>query len=150
MAHQRNVEGLRRSARRKHEETVRRTEDGMRRLVEQGRAVNFRTVADVAGVSTAWLYQQPQIKRQIQHLRAQDTSRGPFPAKEPKERRSDASKDAMIATLQQRVKRLESENGELRRQVEVAYGQLYEQQFKSPIVETQTSAAAIPSIDIKA
>lgn len=51
---------------------------------------------------------------------------------------------------QQRVKRLESENGELRRQVEVAYGQLYEPQFKRPVVETQPAAAAMPSIDIKA
>jgi len=43
------------------------------------------------------------------------------------ERRSDASKDAIIATLRDRVKRLEAENRELRAQLEVAYGRFLEE-----------------------
>jgi len=38
---------------------------------------------------------------------------------------SDASKDAMLAALRQRVKQIEAENHELRQQLEVVYGQLY-------------------------
>jgi hypothetical protein len=42
------------------------------------------------------------------------------------ERRSDASKAAIIATLRDRVKRLEAENREQRAQLEVAYGRFLE------------------------
>jgi len=71
--HERNVEGLRQMLKRR----------GMRRLRghkelspgREGRAVNFKTVAEVAGVSTVWLYKEPQIKERIEHLRQQQVER---------------------------------------------------------------------------
>ena len=42
-----------------------------------------------------------------------------------REQASSASKDAMIATLRQRIRKLEKENQELKQQVEVANGLLY-------------------------
>ena len=122
MTHKRNVEGLRRHALQRHQDTVRRTEDGIQRLIRENRPVNFKAVAEAAGVSTAWLYQQPVIKQRIQQLRAQFT---PQATAEPKVRASEASKDAIIATLRQRVKQVEAENRDLRKQLEVVYGQLY-------------------------
>lgn len=121
MTHKRNVEGLQQSAAQRHAETVRRTVEGIQHLIRDGRPVNFKTVAETAGVSTAWLYQQPLIKQRIQELRAQGTSE----TANPKVRASDASKDAIIATLRQRVKQVEAENRDLRKQLEVVYGQLY-------------------------
>jgi hypothetical protein len=44
------------------------------------------------------------------------------------ERRSEASKDAIIATLRERLKRVEAENRELRAQLEVAYGRFLEEE----------------------
>ncbi|MBO0780526.1 MAG: transposase [Ktedonobacteraceae bacterium] len=94
-------------------------------LVEQ-HPVNFKTVAEAAGISTAWLYGNEVIKQRIMHLRGQQ-----IPAVQvkipPREQASSASKDAMIVALRQRVKKLEEENRDLRRQVEVANGLLYQQ-----------------------
>ncbi len=48
----------------------------------------------------------------------------------PREQASSASKDAMIAALRQRLQKLEKENRELKQQVEVANGLLYQQSNK--------------------
>lgn len=124
MTHQRNVEGLRQSAKQRHEETMQRLEHGLRELVRTGRPITFQTVAAVAGVSTAWLYQHPEVKERIIGLRAQSADHRAPPAVR---RASEASKEAMIAALRQRVRTLEEENRELRKQLEVVYGQLYRQ-----------------------
>jgi hypothetical protein len=126
MAHERNVTGLKASARQRAQATRQRAEEAITLLVREGRPVNFKTVGEAAHVSTAWLYQQQDLKERILHLRTQQHSR-PNVVIPPRERASDASKDAMIAALRERVKRLEEENRELRRQIEVAYGLLQPQ-----------------------
>jgi Family of unknown function (DUF6262) len=125
MTHERNIEGLRKSAQFRHQQAMQRTEEGIRRLLLEGRPVNFNTTAEAAGVSTAWLYQHPEVRSRIEHLRAQPSERR---VAAPKSKASDASKDAMLVTLRQRVKQVEAENRELRRQLEVLYGQLYKNQ----------------------
>lgn len=122
MTHERNVEGLRKSAQLRHQQTVQRAEEGIRRLLQEGRPVNFNTVAETASVSAAWLYQHPEMRQRIEHLRQQQSTRMIQPSKT---RTSDASKDAMLTALRQRVKQVEAENRELKRQLEVVYGQLY-------------------------
>jgi uncharacterized protein YceH (UPF0502 family) len=81
-------------------------------------------VAQTAHISTAWLYANEDIKMRIIHLRAQQ-----FPKAQVKipvrEQASNASKDAMIAALQKRVKEQAEEIKELKKQLEVAYGHLY-------------------------
>jgi hypothetical protein len=125
MTHQRNVDGLRQSAKQRHEETVQRLEHGLRELVRAGRPITFQTVAAAAGVSTAWLYQHPEVKERIIGLRAQSADHRAAPAVR---RASEASKEAMIAALRQRIRTLEEENRELRKQLEVVYGQIYQQE----------------------
>ncbi len=122
MTHERNVEGLRKSAQLRQQQTVQRAEEGIRRLLQEGRPVNFNTVAETASVSTAWLYQHPEMRQRIEHLRQQQSTRMIQPSKT---KTSDASKDAMLTALRQRVKQVEAENRELKRQLEVVYGQLY-------------------------
>lgn len=122
MTHERNVEGLRKSAELRHQQAMQRAEEGIRHLLKEGQPVNFNTVAEVARVSPAWLYQQPEVRARIEHLRGQHNTR---PVPSPKARTSDASKDAMLATLRLRVKRLEAENQELKQQIEVLYGEIY-------------------------
>lgn len=124
MTHERNREGLRKSAELRHQQALQRAEEGIRCLLQQGRPVNFNTVAETARVSTAWLYQHTEIRQRIEHLRQQQSKPTPTTTKT---RSSDASKDAMIATLRYRVKQVEAENRDLRRQLEVVYGQLYKQ-----------------------
>jgi hypothetical protein len=124
---ERNTSGLRAHAQEKAVETARRAEEAIARLLKEQRPVNFKTVAETAGISTAWLYGNEALKQRIMHLRTE-----PQPSvqvKIPKSvQASSASKEAMIAALRSRVKKLEEENRDLKRQVEVANGLLYQQE----------------------
>ncbi len=119
----RNVAGLQATARAKADATRQRVEEALGLLVKEGRAVNFQVVAAAAPCSTAWLYQHDDIKRRIMHLRAQQSPRAQAVVP-PRERASDASKDAIIAALRQANKRLREENATPKRQLEVVYGEL--------------------------
>ncbi len=119
MTHQRNTAGLKQSAEERSRAARQRAEEGIRQLLAAKRPVTFKAVHEISGVSSAWLYRH--MSERIMHLREQTTgARRPS----PQSRASDASKEAIIATLRDRVKKLEAENGELRRQLEVVYGQL--------------------------
>ena len=122
MTTQRNVEGLRQNAQRKRQEALEKVEQGIRQLIKEGKTLNFNTVAQAADVSKAFLYKEPEIKERIEQLRLQGTKKAP----ELKQRASDASKDAIIRNLRERVKKLEAEVKDLRKQNEVAYGQILE------------------------
>jgi len=122
----RNIDGLRVNAQKKAEMTKRRAEEAITLLLQRQRPINFKTVAETAGISTAWLYANEDIKMRIIHLRSQQIPKAQV--KIPvREQASNASKDAMITALRKRVKEQEAEIYELRRQVEVAYGLLAQQ-----------------------
>ena len=126
---ERNLDGLLASAKRKAEQTKQRAEEAIALLLKEQRPINFKTVAQTAHISTAWLYEHEAIKERIIHLRAQQTPKAQI--KLPKNgQASSASKDAMIAALRQRIQKLEKENRDLKRQVEVANGLLYGQRGK--------------------
>lgn len=122
MTVKRNTEGLLQSVQKKRQEALDKVEQGIRQLLKGGKPINFNTVAQAADVSKAFLYKELEIKERIEQLRQQGTKSKP----EPKQRASDASKDAIIKTLRDRVKKLEVEVKELRRQNEIAYGQILE------------------------
>jgi Family of unknown function (DUF6262) len=124
---QRNTDGLRSHAQRKATVTEQRAEAAIALLIREQRPINFKTVAQTAGISTAWLYEHDEIKQRIIHLRAQQTPKAQVKIP-PREQATSASKDAMIVALRQRIQKLEKENNDLKRQVEVANGLLYQQE----------------------
>jgi len=124
---ERNIEGLRQAAQQKAQETRRRAEEAIVLLLKQQRPINFKTVAETARISTAWLYANEDMKMRIVHLRSK-----PAPSAQvklpPREQASSASKDAMIAALQKRVRAQAEKIKELEKQLEVAYSSLYKQE----------------------
>lgn len=119
----RNTEGLHKTAQEKAQATKHRVEEAIRVLVKEKRKINFKTVAETAHVSTAWLYGNEDIKMRIIHLRAQQVPK--VQVRIPKQdQASNASKDAMIAALQKRVKEQAAELRELKKQLEVTTGEL--------------------------
>jgi len=118
---QRNVSGLRQNAQLKRQESFAKVDRGIKQLIREKQPITFNAVAAASGVSKAWLYKEPEVKARIQQLRQQTAgARGVHRVQEP----SSASKDAVIRTLKERIKKLEAENSELRKQNEVVYGQL--------------------------
>lgn len=135
VGHQRNVDGLRAASALKHQETERKVGDAIRALLRAGETITFRRVASAAGVSTGWLYAQPDVKEQITRLRGQTVDM----AGRPSERASDASKDAIVRALRQRVSTLDNERrlllariDELQQRIEVLYGELYAKRVDMP------------------
>lgn len=134
---ERNTEGLRKNAQEKAKTTRSRVEEAIRLLVKEQRTINFKTVAETANVSTAWLYANEEIKMRINHLRSQQVPKAQVRIP-PQVQASSASKDAVIAAykkrleaLQKRVDKQADEISDLKGQVEVAYGQLQKQYLQS-------------------
>ena len=119
----RNIDGLQRSAQKKAELTRHRAEEAITLLLKERRPITFKAVAETARISTAWLYANEDIKQRILHLRTQQAPETSITLP-PREQASNASKETMIAALQRRVKEQAAEIRELKRQLEVVYGQL--------------------------
>jgi hypothetical protein len=124
---ERNIAGLQKTAQSKAEATRKRAEEAIQLLLKEKRPITFKAVAQTAHVSTAWLYGQEDIKQRIAGLRTQQAPKPKLVIPQA-EHASDASKDALIALLRKRVKEQEEQIRDLKKQVEVAYGQLYQKQ----------------------
>lgn len=110
------------AARRKRDHAQTRASEALRELDQQRRAITFQAVARQAGVSRQWLYQQPELRKEIELLR--DRNVADTRPRVPDEHR------ASMASLRQRNTLLLAENRRLRDQVAelkaelaIAYGQ---------------------------
>jgi predicted DNA-binding transcriptional regulator AlpA len=95
-------------------------ETTLKEMQQQNDFINFSTVAKKAKVSQAWLYRQPPIRQQIETLRLQ------VPTKRSIPHPVIAIKDNIIKQMKQRIKKLEAINTELKKQLEIVYGQLHQ------------------------
>lgn len=123
MTHKRNVDGLVKSAKKRRQKTIKRTEQALKKLIKEDKVINFKRVAEEADVSTAWLYKEEQFCERIKKLREQQKNYGSV--EKNRKNTSEKSKDAMITAMRSRVKELEEENKQLKEQIEVLYGELY-------------------------
>jgi hypothetical protein len=110
------------AARRKREQAQTRARNALRELDQQGRPITFQSVARHARVSRQWLYQQPELRKEIEALRDRSIA-------DSRPRVPDAQR-ASTASLRQRLENLRAENRRLREQVTelkaelaIAYGQ---------------------------
>jgi hypothetical protein len=65
-----NTANLKAAAGRRHQAAVTRAEAGLQKLTHSGQQITFRGVAKAAGVSLEFLYNHPQLRSRIEHLRA--------------------------------------------------------------------------------
>lgn len=113
--------GLVNSAKKKRQTTFDKVDKGIQKLIKDKGIISFKSVAEIAGVSKAWLYKEPAVKQRIQQLQAQQqTTRQSTHPTPP----SDHSLRALNGTLRDRIKRLEHDNRELRQQNQVFAGHL--------------------------
>lgn len=75
-----NTANLEAAAARRHQAAVTRAEAGLRKLTRSGQQITFRGVARAAGVSLEFLYNHPELRSRIEHLRAQQQTT-PAPAR---------------------------------------------------------------------
>ncbi len=122
MSKQKRIAVLNAAASRRKQDTLARTEKAIEKLVATGRKITFSNVATEANTSVSYLYKYPEIKEQIQHLRKQQ-EQGAKPTKP--QGRSEQSSQVIIGQLRDRIKTLEWEKKELKKQNEALTGQLY-------------------------
>jgi len=110
------------AAHQRHELTRAKAIQALRTLDAQGTPVTFQTVAQAAAVSRSWLYSQPDIRAEIDRLRAahRRAPATPIPARQ---RSSDASLLRRLETATQRIRQLAKENHTLREQLAQALGE---------------------------
>ena len=111
---------LKAAAARKRELATSRASAALRELDQQGAEITFQSVARRAGVSRQWLYEQPELRAEIERLRAAGRRR---PTGIPvAERASDASLRQRVAMLAAENRRLREENQALKAELALAYG----------------------------
>lgn len=124
--HKRNTQGLIESSAVRSRTAFKRADDTISRRAREGLPINFQIISREGNVSSAYLYGNSTLRSRIIHLREQSIGLKKSDTFIPKtERASDASSTRLISTLRDEVKKLKAENKELKRQLEIAYGQLY-------------------------
>ena len=103
--------------------TQEKVDKAIQRLIKAQKPINFNSVANESGVTKKTLYDNKNIRERIETLRYQQ-SQVPTPSQVKREM-SDNNKDAIIASLKRKIKRLEEENKELKEQLKINYGEIY-------------------------
>lgn len=108
------------AAQRKRDNALERARTALAALHHAGAPVTFQTVAARAGVSRQWLYKNPELRAEIEKLRARQTGPRPLPAAQ---RASDASLRQRNMMLLEENKRLRRENHELKQELATLLGE---------------------------
>lgn len=95
-------------------------EKAIRALVKKGEPVTFQAVGREAGVSHAFLYNHPELRGRIEHLRAQAR---PAPAPRPAPSEHDTVVLALTAQIERMKKQHRAEVQALQRALEQAHGE---------------------------
>lgn len=114
----RRGKALRDAAQAKHAAALLRAEDGLRRLIKSGDEITFRSVARTGSVGLDFLYAQPDLRRRIEGLRAQQQASRPSSRATP-ERNQESSEANVLRTLAAQLKAERSTRLELVRDLEV-------------------------------
>jgi hypothetical protein len=110
------------AARKRAERTRRRAVTTIRRLADNAGKVSFETVAEEAGVSRSWLYAQPDLRAQIEQLRASNPHK-PAAAPPARQRATDNSLLRRLEAATDRIRHLEQQNRELQSALAQALGE---------------------------
>lgn len=116
-------EHLRQATRARTQEAGKRARAALAELAKAGKPISFTAVARQAGVSTDFLYRDPELRSQVERHRVRSGSASAAPVGPPGDSSTSAAVRALSArlTLQQQTHR--EEVSALRRALEVAQGE---------------------------
>lgn len=106
-------------------ETHHKVEDAIKYLLKHKKSVNFNSVAQISGLSKTTLYNNEDIRTRIMAFREKEALHNSD--LKLKIELSDQNKDMVIQSLKRKNKKLEEENRELKKQLEIAYKEYYKQ-----------------------
>lgn len=118
-----NPENLRAAAQRKSQVTIKRAETALRKMIKDSEPITFRGVARTAGCSIDFLYDNPELRQRIEHLRSQQQRKPPAPAVAGVEVDSSNVVRALTTQLAELRRRHREEIDELRAALAAAHGE---------------------------
>lgn len=110
------------AAQHRSQATHRRAVAAVRRLDNSGISVTFDAVAREAQVSRSWLYNQPDLRAEIERLRRQPSAATARPVPD-RQRATDASLQQRLHAATARIRELHADNKQLRRALAEALGE---------------------------
>lgn len=99
---ERRITALTEAAKVKSQNKTRDAEQAIRRLVKRGEPITFQAVQREAGVSHAFLYNHPELRKRIEHLRG---TRRKAPADQPTD-----TDDTLVITLTRQIAELKKQH----------------------------------------
>ena len=103
--------------------TQQKVDEAIKRLIRANEKINFNSVSNESSVTKATLYNNADIRERIETLRQQQ-SQAPT-QKQVKRDMNENNKDALIESLKRKNKKLVADNKQLRKQLSVAYAEVY-------------------------
>ena len=133
------------AARRRAVATHKRAVAALRRMDNAGAPISFDSLAKQARVSRSWLYNQPDLRAEIERLRARPRPLLPGRRTPERQRATDASLLRRLESATERIRRLEHDNKQLRLALAQALGEhrLAEVQRRDRDTPTKKSGAII-------
>lgn len=117
------------AAQRRSQYTRARAVQALRELDAAGRPVTFDTVAKRAAVSRSWLYAQPDLRAEVERLRALQR-RAPDSTLPARQRASEVSLRRRLEAANARIRVLTEENRQLRNQMAQILGEERDQRAR--------------------
>jgi len=111
------------AARRRAAATRKRAVTALRRMDKTGTPITVDAVAKQARVSRSWLYNQPDLRAEIERLRARHSTAAAPRVVPDRQRATDASLLRRLESATERINRLETENQLLREALALALGE---------------------------
>lgn len=96
----------------------------IRQLQMDGKAVNFSSVKQQSGVSKSFLYEDEETRKTIEEIRALEVDKEMN--RRARYEKTSQSKDVIIDAKDKRIVKLESEIKQLKAEIQVLRGLLYE------------------------
>lgn len=129
------------AARRRAQATRRRAVAALRRMDNAGSAITFDALAREANVSLSWLYNQPDLRAEVERLR--DRPRRAAGRQIPdRQRSSDASLLRRVEVATQHIRELEADNTRIHGALVEALGERRAIRAREPRRDTPTTQAS--------
>lgn len=103
--------------------TRKKVDVAIQQLIKINKAINFNSVSQESGLTKATLYNNADIRERIETLRNQQAQ--VLTPAQVKREMDENNKDAIIASLKRKIKKLVEENKEIKEQVKINYGDIY-------------------------
>jgi len=111
-----NTYGIKEHARKRNQETLEKVDNAIKRLKRsKTKNINFKTVAEEAGIATATLYNNLQLKERIESLRALQKAEKDAEKQGKKKSKYQDVEEVILTPTQAKIKKMKAMHEEIKK-----------------------------------